>query len=427
MPLFLAAFQGIAEPAEDLEGLFRRLEQLVCWTSPAELWEQEFLPARMASYESVWLDSIMQQGDLRWVGSADRRICFCFESDLDLMQEETRPSNAEVRLPEPSRPVGGGMPNGRGTAEAALWPDAMARYDFSTLVRLTGLSPAPLSQKIWEAVWRGQVTNDTFAALRQGIENGFKLTHPAKEASPARSRRRRFGGAAAFARWKGSLPLAGNWLRIAWPEQPEDNLLDREERNKDRVRLLLDRYGILFRELLANESPPFSWSSIFRALRLMELSGEVLTGYFFQGVPGPQFISQSAFRMLQSDLPQDAVYWLAATDPASLCGVRLDALRGKFTRRTTGSHLVYHGSRVVLASRRRGKTLVFFVPEDDPHIHNYLGLFHHMLERRFQPMRRIVVEQINGVDAAHSPYAELFRIGFDVNVDVRHLVLFRKY
>jgi hypothetical protein len=54
-------------------------------------------------------------------------------------------------------------------------------------------------------------------------------------------------------------------------------------------------------------------------------------------------------------------------------------------------------------------------------------LFHHMLNRKFQPVRRIVVEQINGVDAAHSPYAEIFRIGFDVNVDFKKLILFRKY
>ncbi len=82
----------------------------------------------------------------------------------------------------------------------------------------------------------------------------------------------------------------------------EEGLLARAEREKERVRLLLDRYGVLFRELLQNELPAFSWGNIFRALRLMELSGEVLTGYFFEGVPGPQFISHEAFRMLQNKI-----------------------------------------------------------------------------------------------------------------------------
>jgi ATP-dependent Lhr-like helicase len=426
LPLFLATLQGIAEPASDLEGLFARIEQLICRPAPAELWERDIFPARMATYDSSWLDSIMQQGDLCWVGGENRRVCFCFETDLDLLQVEPAGSGSAVRLPAETKPVESDTQPAGEKVNTALWPDPLARYDFSALVRRTGLPPAELNQKIWDAVWRGEVTNDTMAALRNGIENGFQLSGPSPKVAPTRNRRGRPGGRAAFARWKGSRPLAGNWLRIAWPE-PEDDLLDREERNKDRARLLLDRYGIVFRELLANEPQPFGWSSIFRALRLMELSGEVLTGYFFDGVPGPQFISHRAFRLLQAPLHQEAIYWMAATDPASLCGMRLDALKSKLPRRTTGNHLVYHGSRVVLESRRRGKTLVFYVPEGDPHVQSYLGLFHHMLNRKFQPVRRIVVEQINGVDAAHSPYAEIFRIGFDVNVDFKKLILFRKY
>ena len=55
----------------------------------------------------------------------------------------------------------------------------------------------------------------------------------------------------------------------------EDDLLEIEERKKDRARMLLDRYGIVFRELLQREAPGFRWADVFRPLRLMELSGEV--------------------------------------------------------------------------------------------------------------------------------------------------------
>ena len=199
------------------------------------------------------------------------------------------------------------------------------------------------------------------------------------------------------------------------------------ERDKERVRLLLDRYGILFRELLQNELPAFSWRNVFRALRLMELSGEVLTGYFFEGVPGPQFISHEAFRMLQRKFPEDSVYWICATDPASVCGIRLDALKGKLPRRLPGTHLVYHGSKLVMESRRSGKTLIFHVPENDPHLQSYLGLFHHLLTRRFQPMRRIVIETINGEDASSSPYSDALKINFDLTSDFRNLVLYQKH
>ncbi|MDY0041303.1 MAG: helicase-related protein, partial [Desulforhabdus sp.] len=444
LPLFLAKFQGITEPEKDMDGLFRRLEQLVCWAAGAELWEAEILPTRMQSYDPSWLDSILQQSDLGWIGCGKRRVSFCFEGDLDLMQEEAErdgskhlPSglhkssrsmasfqeNQEPGLEQASQ---SSNPGYHQSVLAELFPDSFARYDFTALVRISNLNPAELSKKLWDGVWKGEVTNDTFASLRRGIENNFKVTDLTQTRLTTAAKRRRLSARVAFSMWTGSLPLAGNWLRVPWPEH-EDDLIEREERNKDKARLLLDRYGILFKELLRNELPAFGWSKIFRALRLMELSGEVLTGYFFHGVPGPQFISRQAFRTLQKGLPKDAIYWIATTDPASLCGMRLNALKGKLARRTVGTHLVYHGSRLVLESRRNGKTLVFHVPADDRHLQSYLELLHHLLNRKFQRMRSIVVEQINGTDAAQSPYVHAFRAAFHVNLDFKNLVLYRRY
>lgn len=427
LPLFLASFQGITDPARDMDGLFQRLEQLVCCPAAAELWESEILPARVQFYDPSWLDSVVQQSELHWIGGAGREICFCFESDLDLLREETEDGrrNHATKSKAGSEQTAPPESNGRSTV-AQLFRDPAARYDFSTLVDISNLEPAELNKRLWEAVWKGVVTNDTFAALRHGIENHFKVLSPAFKAGRTRSRRRRPSTRVAFSMWMGSMPLAGSWLRVPWPDG-DDDLLEKEERNKDRARLLLDRYGILFRELLQNELPAFGWSTIFRALRLMELSGEVLTGYFFHGLPGPQFISHRAFRMLQGKLPEDSIFAISAADPASLCGVRMEALRGKLPRRLAGTHLVYHGSRLVLESRRGGKSLVFHVSADDDSLQAYLGLFQHLLTRRFQPVRRIVVEQINGDDAARSPYADAFRIGFDVDLDFRNLVLYRRH
>ena len=67
------------------------------------------------------------------------------------------------------------------------------------------------------------------------------------------------------------------------------------------------RYGILFRELLHKELPQFRWSGIFRSLRVMELSGEILSGQFFKDIPGLQFILPAAFQKLQAGLPETSV------------------------------------------------------------------------------------------------------------------------
>ncbi len=190
------------------------------------------------------------------------------------------------------------------------------------------------------------------------------------------------------------VPWTGNWQRIDAPRKERD-ILEEEELVKDRIRQLFKRYGVLFRDLLANELPPLQWRSIFRSLRLMELSGEILSGYFFEGISGPQFISHEAFRMLQEPLPQDAVFWINATDPASLCGLGLESLRG-FPPRVASTYLVYHGSRLVMISRRMGKGLDIFVEPDDARLADYFVLFKDLLAREFQPLQRIVVETING-------------------------------
>lgn len=80
-----------------------------------------------------------------------------------------------------------------------------------------------------------------------------------------------------------------------------------------------------------------------------------------------------------------------------------------------------------MESRRNGKTLIFHVPETDPNLQSYLRLFNHLLTRRFQPMRRIFIETINYVDASASPYADAFKVGFDISVDFKNLVLYQKH
>ena len=87
-----------------------------------------------------------------------------------------------------------------------------------------------------------------------------------------------------------SRPSSGHWFAIAGAPADAD-ALSQEELARDRIRQLLMRYGILFREILENEPAPLGWSRLFRSLRVMEFSGEVIGGHFFAGIPGLQFIS----------------------------------------------------------------------------------------------------------------------------------------
>ena len=418
LSLFLSDYQGLTKPKEDLDGLRDSIERLLCYPAGAGAWESEIFPARLYPYDPSWLDTLMQEGGLLWVGGEGRRVAFSFESDLDLLYEKT----ADETEPGPE--------NGEGTAgdspanqETSLFSDPARRYDFASLFRVSGISDAELARQLWDEVWQGRVANDTFLVLRQIVLNRFKLSSSALRSvrrSHHRMRKRESQSEKAI-----PLFLAGNWRLLPVPELLED-LLETEERRKDRVRLLLDRYGVLFRELLQKEFPSLRWAGIFRALRIMELSGEVMAGIFFHGIPGLQFISHRAFRRLQHQLPEDAVYWVNATDPASLCGTQLDSIRGILPARLISNHLVFRGKRLVMVSKRNGKDLTFHVPPDDPDLSSYFVSLRHLLTRKFQPVKRITIETINGEEALKSPYLPALRASFDVAVDYKDVTLYRK-
>ena len=418
LPLFLAVFHGLHEPGDTPETLRRRLEPLLGCDAPAGLWETEILPARMRSYQTPILDGVLQESGLRWVGCGRERLTFCFEHDLDLL---AGPAGEEEE------------PDGAANGAASLFPDPHGRYDFSTLQELAGLDAPALAAALWAGAWSGRVGNDSFAAVRRGLDTGFRPPEaPAAAEAPAPGGGLSGGGLRrghrlsrrAAGRWRGTTVYPGSWQLLPRPEAAGDPL-EEEERNKDRVRLLLDRYGVLFRELLQRELPALRWKGLFRALRLMELSGEILAGHFFEGVPGPQFASHRAFRLLSRGLPEDAVFWLSAADPASACGLGLEGLRASLPRRVAGTHLVYHGSRLVLESRRNGRRLVFHVPPDDPRLPEYLAPLDHLLTRARQPVRQLEIETIDDGPAASSPFADILGTLFDLRRDHRNLILLR--
>ncbi len=398
LPLFLAHHQGLATPGDGLEDLQQRLETLFGWSAPAAAWESDLLPARLSPYYPSWLDSLMQESDLEWLGCGPGRLTFAFPTDRELFRE-----------PQETAP---------GLDPQRLFPERRGRYDLAELAQHSGESTARVSDRLWQLAWEGQVTNDSFLAVRKGIENKFQPVEPRK---PQRSSRRH-----GFERWRTSRPSYGGW-KLVEPEDASRDALELEELNKDRIRVLLARYGVLFRELLLRELPPLQWSRLFRTLRLMELSGEVLAGQFFQGVRGLQLISQAAFRELRRGLPEDAVWWLAAGDPASLCGVEIEGLKASLPARQATTYLVYHGRRPVLVAKRRGRELDPRVGPDHPHLESYLGVLKMLLTRDVQPLPSIDVETIAGEPAVASPYRAKLAEIFHVTAEPRALKLWKRY
>ncbi len=394
LPLWLARHQGLTEPGSAMEDLQHSLERLFGYPAPVESWESNFLPARLEPYYQAWLDSLLRETQLLWTGVGKGRLSFVLASDLELLHQP--PAEGESAVAESA-------------ARAQLLPPGGGWLELAEIAAGAGLELAAAAAELWRLAWSGRVTSGSFAAVRQGIAQRFEL--PAQE---PRAAARRGGRRRGLDRWRPTGPRLDSWRALeANASQPLD-ALEREELAKDRARWLVERYGVVFRELLARELPALRWSRVFRALRLMELSGEVLAGQFFDGIPGLQFASPGALCELRQGLPEDVIYWLAANDPASLCGVDLEALKGNLPARLPSTHLVFHGSRLVLVSKRHAAELQFNIEPEHPRLAEYGAVLKVLLTRESSPRSRLAVDVINDQPAHHSPYCaplgKLFRL-----------------
>jgi len=399
LPLFLATYQGVVSKGVTMDDLQERLERLLGLISQARLWEEAILPARMEPYYTAWMDSLMQNSDLIWFGRGHKRVGFCFRQDLELFPPGEEPQEEEAEA-----------------SEQTLFPDPWSKYDFFALIRQTGLPSDVLTRRLWRHVWQGSITNDSFAVLRRGILTRF--TPIQTEDSRVAGRR------AGYSRWSASRPLHGNWYAL--PAGEERDLIEQEELVKERIRQLCARYGVLFRELVQQELPELQWRRIFRTLRLMELSGEIYAGQFFEEITGLQFASREAIRSLRQGLNEDSIYWLNAADPASPCGLKLPGMDEDLPARLPTNFVVFHGARLQVVARRNGKQLLIKAAPDDPALPAYLAFCKTLLTRDFNPLKSVVVESINGRPATESPYKKALQgIGFTGQYKI--LTLIRRY
>ena len=169
------------------------------------------------------------------------------------------------------------------------------------------------------------------------------------------------------------------------------------------MRQLLQRYGVLFRDLLAREHPALRWGKLFRTLRIMELSGEVVGGRFFAGFSGPQFAAPEFVRELtEHAAADDAIWWVNAADPASPCG--LGWQDDSLPPRHAAHHLVFHGRRLVLVSRRQAREIRTDFPPGAG-ARPYLSFIGHLLGRAQDPLRTVIIERIDDQPATASDLA----------------------
>ena len=388
---FMYQWQTRFGAQDPVEQTFETLERLRGLPLAAELWEAELLPARVPGYRSGHLDALFAEGELEWLGTGDGEVTFGFKGEAALFQDEA--------------------------AASELLPDPGARYDLFALADRLGASSRELTNALWQEVWQGSISNDAMTTLRAGIDSKFTAAKLAK----TRDNRVHRG---AMRRARGAMTSTGSWYTVARASQGED-LLDQQELAKERARLLLNRYGVVFRELTARELPAFSWRSIYRALRLMELGGEVVSGRFFTGIAGPQYMTPAAVRLFTDRSPPPA-FLINALDPVSPAGLGLGLFPEALPRRVKSTHLVMKGEQLLLVSARQGKALTIYPKPEEALAKDALALLHQLIYRDFRPLKRLTIEEINGVAAASSDYLPLLEDEFAVLRDYKSVIIERE-
>ncbi|MBC2605887.1 DEAD/DEAH box helicase [Pelagicoccus albus] len=397
LSLFLADWQGAARPSENAEGLVSVLDKLSGLSAGAAEWEGQILRSRLLGYHESHLDRCLMDEGFLWVGTGERQLSFIREEELDLLPE----IGAEY------------TPLEKSVLELL---SKGARYSFSKLQELIGGSSKDLEKALWGLVWSGQIGSDLFSSVRKAEASNFELFQKVEQQSaPSRTLRRGRRSRARLATYPGS------WYKNE-RLSGELDAIESLELERERAFVLLDRYGVLFKELLERECAGFRWKDVFKALRLLELGGEVVGGRFFEGIPGLQFASHEALRRLNKTLPESAIYWLGATDPASLCGIGLENLKGALPRRQVGNRLVYRGRELVAEARRGGKDLEFKVDCSDPDLIRIVDTLGSSLDLQ-KSLRSIRIETINGKDARQSDYLESLSLVWRLHSDHKQVVV----
>ena len=219
--------------------------------------------------------------------------------------------------------------------------------------------PAPTRERelldaLWDLVWAGEVTNDTFAPLRalRWPRRGRATDAP----PPGRRAASRMGPPEA----------AGRWSLVVDDARSDRRSLGGRRATADDgapdalATALLERHGVVTRDAVAAEGVTGGFGAVYPVLREMEERGRVRRGYFVEGLGGAQFALPGAVDRLRAARrdagtarsPARRALLLAATDPANPYGAALP-----WPRRPSGTSAApgrVAGAYVVLARRRAG-------------------------------------------------------------------------
>jgi ATP-dependent Lhr-like helicase len=302
-------------------GTLEVLRQLQGFEIPANAWERQVLARRIVDYDPKWLDQLCLTGAVGWgrlsphpatldysnasrgteaepgVAPRQRRviptsvapITFFVREDADWMTP---------RHPDVEEGANSGLSHG---AQLVLeFLRQRGASFFADIVRGTEKLKAEIETALWELVAAGLVTADGFDNLRSLID-------PKRRAGQGSGRTTR------------PRHNAGRWALLH-----TDEVVERPRAVEAACWMLLRRYGIVVRDVLAREANLPPWRELLTGFRRLEDRGEIRGGRFVDGFLGEQFalpVAVDSVRAMRKLDSEHGAITLSAADPLNLVGI----------------------------------------------------------------------------------------------------------
>ncbi|MFB3916908.1 MAG: DEAD/DEAH box helicase, partial [Terriglobales bacterium] len=290
-------------------GTLEVLRQLQGFEAPANAWERQVLARRISDYDPDVLDRLCLTGVAGWgrlsphpatvevIASKNRRV----------IPTSVAPITFFIR--EESDWMSMHQAGDTGTFPPGLSPSARAVLEFlrqrgasffGDIVRGTSGLKSEVETALWELVAGGLVTADGFDNLRALID-------PKRRAGQGHGRAAR--PRHSTGRWSLLYPVV---------------TADRARMLEATCWMLLKRYGVVFRELLAREAMLPKWRELLMTFRRLEDRGEIRGGRFVSGFLGEQFalpIAVESLRATRKLPPSGETITISAADPLNLAGI----------------------------------------------------------------------------------------------------------
>ncbi|MGE3320143.1 MAG: DEAD/DEAH box helicase [Candidatus Berkiella sp.] len=281
------------------QGLFEIISQLQGFEIPANAWEKQILAKRMVHYDPAWLDRLCLGGAIGWGRLSEVEKASTMPRSIApitfFVREEAQWMMPTHVVEEET------LSNMSYVAQLILqYLGQRGASFFADIVRDLGRLQAEVEAGLWELVALGRITADGFDNLRALIDPKRRLDQ----------RRRRM-----------QLRFStGRWSLLATHSQSEVN-----QRLEATCWMLLKRYGVVFRDLIAREKNIPRWRELLLTFRRLEDKGEIRGGRFVDGFLGEQFALPYAVDSLRHSKKKGPInaITIAAVDPLNLMGIIL--------------------------------------------------------------------------------------------------------